>query len=111
MPSDALARVLRGVQKSPEEPNMPENEKLVLSLEFLGTKRLLLEGPKGPADCIFTLFFASFLRSLKIVGPGSGRVTRCILGPGGGQQEGGTEPKRLRSTTPGSTKAKRHTNQ
>ena len=35
---------------------MLENEKLALSLEFLGTKRLLLEGPKGSGDCIFTVF-------------------------------------------------------
>ncbi len=41
VPSDALARVLRGVNKSPEEPKMPAHEKLVLSLEFLG-------GPKEP---------------------------------------------------------------
>ena len=72
---------MRGVQKSPEEPKMPENEKLVLSLEFLGTKRLLLEGPKGPGDCIFTVFFARFLRSLKIVESGWVVVTSRVLGP------------------------------
>ena len=72
---------MRGVQKSPEEPKMHENEKLVLSLEFLGTKRLLLEGPKGPGDCIFTVFFARLLRGLKIVAPGWEPVTLRVLGP------------------------------
>ena len=35
---------------------MAENEKLALSLEVLGAERLLFRGPKGPADCIFTVF-------------------------------------------------------
>ena len=51
VPSDALARVLGGVQKSPKELKMTESEKVALSLGFLGTKRLLLEGPEGPGDC------------------------------------------------------------
>ena len=55
VPSDALARVF-WVKKGPKEPNNAETEKLALSLELLGTKRLLLEGPRGPGDCIFTVF-------------------------------------------------------
>ena len=39
---------------------MAENEKLALSLECLGTKGLLFRGPKGPGDCIYTLFFRKF---------------------------------------------------
>ena len=54
---------------------MLENEKLALSLEVLGTKRLLLEGPKGPGDCIFTVFFVRLLRGQKIVRPGWEVVT------------------------------------
>ena len=47
---------------------MAENEKIVLSLEFLAAKRLLLEGPGGPSDCIFTVFFARLLRGPKMHG-------------------------------------------
>ena len=72
---------MRGVRKSPEEPKMHENEKLVLSLEFLGTKRLLLEGPEGPGDCIFTVFFARLLRGQKIVARLSEVVNWRVLGP------------------------------
>ena len=49
-----------GVQKRPKEPNIVEIEKVAISLEFLGSKWLLLEGPKGPGDCIFTLFSFGF---------------------------------------------------
>ena len=35
---------------------MIEIEKVALSLEFWGSKWLLLEGPKGPGDCIFIVF-------------------------------------------------------
>ena len=80
-PSDALARVFGGVQKSPKEPEIAEIEKVALSRGFLGTKRLLLEGPEGPGDCIFTVFFARLLRSLKIVAPGREVVTWRVLGP------------------------------
>ncbi len=47
-----------GVQKRPKEPTVVENEKLALSLELLGTKRILFRGLKGPGDCIYTLFFS-----------------------------------------------------
>ena len=51
-----------GVQKGLNEPEMAEIEEMALSLELLGTKWLLLEGPVGPPDCIFTMFFARLLR-------------------------------------------------
>ena len=72
MPSEALARVFGGVQKSPKEPKMAENEKLALSLEVLGTKRLLLEGPEGPGDCIFTVFSPGFSEAKEIGGRAGG---------------------------------------
>ena len=45
-----------GVQKRQKELKVAEHEKLALSLEFLGAERLLFRGPKGPGDCIFTVF-------------------------------------------------------
>ena len=54
-PNDALARAFGGVEKRPKEPKMIEIEKVALSLGFWGSKWLLLEGPKGPGDCIFTV--------------------------------------------------------
>ena len=60
---------------------MAEKEKMALWLEFLGTKRLLLEGPGGPYDCIFTMFFAWLLRGQKIVGRLSEVVIGALLGP------------------------------
>ena len=60
---------------------MHENEKLVLSLEFLGTKRVLLEGPKGSGDCIFTVFFARLLRGQKAVATGWVMVIVTGFGP------------------------------
>ena len=61
---------------------MAENEKIMLSLEFLATKRLLLEGPGGPSDCIFTVLFARLLRGQKIVGRVTERVIVTGFGPG-----------------------------
>ena len=43
-----------------------EIEKVAHSLGFLGTKRLLLEGPGGPSDCIFTMFSLGFSEAKKI---------------------------------------------
>ena len=45
-----------GVQKRPKEPKIAEIEKLALSLEFWGAQRPLFRCPKGPGDCIFTVF-------------------------------------------------------
>ncbi len=59
---------------------MAENEKIVLSLEFLAAERLRLEGPGGPSDSIFTLFFARLLRGQKIVGT----LTEVVIVPGFG---------------------------
>ena len=70
----------KSVQKSTKELDMDEIEKVALSLEFGGAK-LLLEGPKGPSACIFTMFFARFLRGQEIVGPRCVRVTSRVLGP------------------------------
>ena len=55
---------------------------MIFWLEFLDAKWLLLEGPGGPSDCIFTVFFARLLRGQKIVGRLSERVivTRFWLG-------------------------------
>ena len=60
---------------------MAENEKIVLSLEFLAAERLLLEGPGGPSDCIFTVFFARLLRGQKIVRPLTWPVIVAGFGP------------------------------
>ena len=60
---------------------MVEIEEMALSLELLGTKWLLLEGPGGPPDCIFTMFFARLLRGQKIVGRLSERVILARFGP------------------------------
>ena len=45
---------------------MIEIEKVALSLEFWGSKWLLLEGPKGPGDCIFTVFSLGFSEALGV---------------------------------------------
>ena len=62
-------------------PEMAEIEKVALSRGVLGTRRLLLEGSKGPGDCIFTVFFVRFLKGLKILTPGWERATSRFLGP------------------------------
>ncbi len=48
-----------GSKRALKEPKMAENEKVALSLGFLGTKTLLFEGPQKPGDCICTLFFGA----------------------------------------------------
>ena len=52
----------------PNEHKMTQIEKVALSLEFLDAKRLLLEGPGGPSDCIFALFSRDLPEAEKLWG-------------------------------------------
>ncbi len=54
-----------GIQKSPKEPKMHENEKLVLSLEFLG---YFLRVPRGPATAYLMCFSLGCSEAKKIEG-------------------------------------------
>ena len=71
---------------------MAENEKLALSLEVLGAERLLFRGPKGPTDCIFTVF-SWFYDTWQQGGPGRevihpSEANGLFFGPGGNLRRG-----------------------
>ena len=75
---------------------MAKIEKVALSLEFWGSKWLLLEGPGGPSDCIFTVFFARLLRGQEIVGT----LTWPVIVPGFGPHTSRAETRILEALNP-----------
>ena len=95
-----------GVPKCPTEPNIADNEKIALSLEFLGAERLLFRVPRAPATA-YLRCFRGYRKKARNRRVGLRGGNGLFFGPRGETTEGGTK-QRLRSTTPRGTKAKRH---